>query len=996
MMRDKQEGGKEMKNMVRSNSRLMGRKKSKHDQKGSAMVLALLVMILLMGFVALAISRTNSETVAAANDAAESRTFEAAHASLEVMTRNFSKVFDLKMNPDSADLSRIESQAPPGFDDYSFLPNQKIVQTRATEPVVMTGELFQGLNALRDEWKLDTIATSKKDGVEVALSRRFFNNRIPIFQFGIFYDDDLEFHPGPRFDFGGRVHSNGNIFLAASTGLYFASKVSAKGEIITDVQKNGFSYTSWDDNVFVKNASGTFIQLQYNMGSALKSPVNGTPLTNTPLPKTYRNATWPTQQAKFQGNLLADQKPLDLPVKLNSQIANPDNPLDYIELVKRGRNVGDMWNDGTGTAAAPSVVAVTAAKADDEITEHERYYGKNGMRIALADSKAKLPGCATATGAAVTTPCGVRLDGVADGQGGNPIAPATDRGYQPRAMSGTPAYQATRLNGNRFWLNIPTREMWIKIETNGYDQPTNTYVTADITEDILALGVTEPAPQLGTNFALAEPSNYYTGNVDKRSIVKLQRFMIDGADITTQTSNTDYISKNTNTWADVAPYKAPYNFVMPAYFSGTTANCALTSSPTGVDDMVNPNTGAAYTDERAHWKKATMNLSTPSGTNNVKCIAPFPINMFDTREGLYYEGTSTFNPTAAANYGKNVPWAGVMSMVDIDIANLRAFLAGDFNTNMPTGTPWATANGRAIKSTDIRNSNGWVVYVSDRRGDFDFDGEYDMEDVYGNNDGITQPGEDINHDGILQADYASGEAVKYRGSGSNISPDVAAVFEHKYFRRGVRLVNGTKIPGKYDTVNPKNTVGFTFASENAVYVKGNYNATGVASYGTPTPPADYLPQNTVDHIPASIAGDAIVILSNSWSDARSFVYPFSLADRRASETTLRFAALTGDTITSLDGEPDQGGGNPRMSGGVHNFKRFLEDWDNSINLNYSGSLINMFNSRGNNGTFKCCAIIYAPPERNWVFDTTFLDGNRLPPGTPFFQVIQLTGFQRLN
>jgi hypothetical protein len=178
-------------------------------------------------------------------------------------------------------------------------------------------------------------------------------------------------------------------------------------------------------------------------------------------------------------------------------------------------------------------------------------------------------------------------------------------------------------------------------------------------------------------------------------------------------------------------------------------------------------------------------------------------------------------------------------------------------------------------------------------------------------------------------------------------------------------------------------------------VKGNYNATGVASYGTPTPPSDYLPQNTVDHIPASIAGDAVVILSNSWSDSRSFVYPFDLGNRPASETTMRFATLTGDTITSLNGTPNQGGGDPRMSGGVHNFIRFLEDWG-SDNLNYSGSLINLFNSHNNNGTFKCCSIIYSPPTRNWVFDTTFLDGNRLPPGTPFFQVIQLTGFQRLN
>jgi hypothetical protein len=994
-MRDKYTGGMEMKNKMSGNYRIMNSSRNKPErlgnQDGTAMVIALLVMILLMGFVALAVSRTNSETVAASNDAAESRTFEAAHASLEIMTRNFSKIFDLKLNPDATDFTRIESQTPPGFDDYTFLPNQKITQTMTTQPVIMTGELFQGLNALRDEWKLETIAQSKKDGVEVALTRRFFNNRIPIFQFGIFYDDDLEFHPGPRFDFGGRVHSNGNIFLAASTGLYFASKVSAQGEIFTNVQKNGASWSDWDDNVFIKNASGTFIQLTNTMGSALTSPVNGSPVTNDPLPKTYKSAAWPTNQAKFQGNLLSKQKPLDLPVKLNSNITGTN--LDYIELVKRGKNVGDLWNDGTGTASSPNVIAVTGPKADDEITEHERYYGKNGMRISLADSKAKLPGCATSTGAAVSTQCGIRLDGNADGLG---TQTTLDRGYQPRAMAGTPAYQATRLNGNR--IAIPGREVWIKIETNGYDQPTNTYVVADITEDILSFGVTEAAPSLGTsgaNFSIQEPTNYYTNNIDKRSIVKLQRFIMDGPDINAQSAVNNYITVNDKTWADSLPLKAPYNFVLPAYIAGTTSGNCLTGTATGFDNGVNPNIGGDYKDERAHWRKATLNLTTPASTTT-KCVTPFPIEMFDTREGLYYEGTSTFNPTSSSNYGKKVPWAGVMSMIDIDVANLRAFLNGTMDSNMPTGTPWATTNSRALKSTDIRNANGWVVYVSDRRGDFDFDGEYDMEDVYGNNDGITQPGEDVNKSLTLQAEYTN-EAVKYRGSvpGQVQEVDIAAVFDHKFYRRGIRLINGTLLPGQYHAP-PGITQGFTFASENAVYVKGDYNATGVSSYGSPTPPGDYLPKDTVDHIPASIAADAVVILSNNWNDARSFVYPFDLGNRPAKETTLRFATLTGDTQTSLEATPNQGGGNPRMSGGVHNFIRFLEDWDNSINLNYSGSLINLFNSRNNNGTFKCCTIIYVPPERNWVFDTTFLDGSRLPPGTPFFQVIQLTGFQRLN
>jgi hypothetical protein len=84
-----------------------------------------------------------------------------------------------------------------------------------------------------------------------------------------------------------------------------------------------------------------------------------------------------------------------------------------------------------------------------------------------------------------------------------------------------------------------------------------------------------------------------------------------------------------------------------------------------------------------------------------------------------------------------------------------------------------------------------------------------------------------------------------------------------------------------------------------------------------------------------------------------------------------------------------------MSGGVHNFKRFLEDWTDD-RLYYSGSLVNLFNSRNNNGAFKCCTRVYWPPSRNWVFDATFLDINRLPPGTPFFQSIQITGFQRVG
>ncbi|NNF00448.1 MAG: hypothetical protein HKN25_15625, partial [Pyrinomonadaceae bacterium] len=304
------------------------------DQTGSAIIVALLVMILLMGFVALAVSRTTNETVASSNDAAETRTFEASQASLEIMTHNFDKIFDIKLNPSAADLTRIQGQTPDGFtNDYDFL--QSIQQIGNREIVVMTGEQFQGLSAMRDEWQIDARATNKYDGVQVALRRRFFNNRIPIFQFGIFYDDDLEFHPGPRFDFGGRVHSNRHLFMKAND-LRFSSKVTATGEVFTDVMRNGNSTGSYTNKIRIKNASGTYVFLNYNMGSVLRDVVNGSPKINVPdMPVGYTNADWGANEVLFQGNLLANQSKLDLPLKIASQLAGGE--LDYIELIKRGK-----------------------------------------------------------------------------------------------------------------------------------------------------------------------------------------------------------------------------------------------------------------------------------------------------------------------------------------------------------------------------------------------------------------------------------------------------------------------------------------------------------------------------------------------------------------------------------------------------------------------------------------------------------------------------------
>ncbi len=389
----------------------------------------------------------------------------------------------------------------------------------------MTEGQFQGLTAIRDGWHLQAPVIDRNTGVRVTLSRRFFNNRIPIFQFGIFYDDDLEFHPGPRFDFGGRVHSNGSLFLSANTRLNFSSKVTAAKHVFTDVQKNNSPWTNWSDQVYIKNASGVYKRLSHDMGSVLQSPSNGPVVTTPDEPAAYKNANWPADEAVFQGNLLADQKPLNLPLKLNSDITGTQ--LDLIELVKRGKSVGDLTNAG-GDGNARDIQQVAAGSGDDVVTASERYYNKTGFRVLLADARDLLPGCKTVP---LANPCGIRLDGASNGQGADADADGS-KGYQPRPMSD--GYQATRVNGERLAAGvhkIPTpgqpvandrdSQVWIKIETVQYNPATLVYDTNDITEDILSLGVTEQAP----TGVLAAPYTTGSSGTDGRSIIKLQRFV---------------------------------------------------------------------------------------------------------------------------------------------------------------------------------------------------------------------------------------------------------------------------------------------------------------------------------------------------------------------------------------------------------------------------------------------------------------------------------------
>ncbi len=923
-----------------------------NSQSGAAMVIALMVMIILLGFAALVLSRTVSETAISVNDNAESRSFNAAEAALEDTTRDFATIVENKLNALPSDIAALKIKRVPYFEDngYSFV--KKIESVRDSEKTTLTKGQFQGLISLRDEWQIDITAKDTATGVETQVRRRFFNDRIPIFQFGAFYQDDLELFNPPQFIFSGRVHTNSNFFVnSGGNDIRFKSKITVAGEIVRDRRKTGAALSSADlsHEVYAPNATNTDTKFPSNKGSVTCSSGTGgilkditNPTSNFPYPKCVENKEWEVFSKNFEGNVVKGAKVLSLPIyKLN---------VPLIEMVRRGKNDGDVANY-SGT-----VKKVKNNGEDNGVLSKERYANKEGIRISLADSKDKLPQCAEVSG---STKCGVRLDG----------SFGSSLGYQPKATT-ISGYKTTAVNGNRLAVN--GREVWIKVELVDFDYDNQTPIVKDVTEDILSLGVTEP---------IIDPSEpklqvfAYSTDTDSRSIIKLQRLAIKGDAIPNISSTTTYITNQSIN-------SKSYNFVVRENCP-TILTCSGSGRNTFAKAIENSGGSSVSTDEKEHYKIASFDGTMLDITKPKLKIVPFPIQMFDTREGNRSDG--------AGLTAKNVYKNGVMSIVDIDVKNLRRFLQGEFDDKLPTDTPFAVSNSNiGLKSTNVPNNRGWVVYFSDRRGDADFDGRYDMEDVNPSSNSLIE--EDLDRNGSIDVPNSSQEAPE---SDSEVEAANAAVTDHKFYRRGVRLINAKELPGEYFPDDEEATKGFTFASENGIYVLGNFNVQSVnVASGTGSTTSDkYLPLNTSMHIPSSIVGDSITILSNAWNDSKSFTAPNLWSSRVASHTQVRFAMLAGDSLTASNPSPSTA--YEGLNGGLHNFKRFLEDWDDK-RLNYSGSLVNIFNSFNNDGRFKCCNTVYRPPTRDWAFEDSFTNPNRLPPGTPFVYFITFTGFERVN
>ena len=236
-------------------------KHGKNSSQGFTLIAALLIMVLLSGVAVGLFYLVTNESRMGGNDLEANLAFYGAESGMEKLTSDLSALYTQYQAPTNAQIQNLVNFPPTS----AMVSGMNYTET-ITYPVNAGGNPVssfntvssgsnQGLYAEIIPMTLQVIAT-RPAGASINITRKVEVALIPVFQFGVFCGYDCSYFPGPNFSFGGRVHTNQNLFLAAGGDLVFNDKISAFSQVIMDQLENGHSTSvGYGGTVFVPKAS---------------------------------------------------------------------------------------------------------------------------------------------------------------------------------------------------------------------------------------------------------------------------------------------------------------------------------------------------------------------------------------------------------------------------------------------------------------------------------------------------------------------------------------------------------------------------------------------------------------------------------------------------------------------------------------------------------------------------------------------------------------------
>ena len=952
-------------------------RKTVKAERGFALVVSLLLLVLISGLAIAVMYLAMSQKQISGSDAETSVAYYGGEAGMEKMMSDLANLYQLKQNPSLTDLAGLTSLAPTIQGITYSDPNVSNPYTENAQadpnnpgypysyPSTVASGPNQGLIAQIIPLTL-SVAARRSEGTEARMFRKVEVALIPVFQFGVFCDADCSYFPGPDFQFTGRVHTNGNLWLASGGTLTFYDKLSAYGNVIRKQLPNTYDTTtgSYGGTINIPTAAtgcGTYpatsgsncSALQFGEGNVTGGNYcpTGTVAPNCDSSSGYQTSVWTTVSGsggRYKSYLL------------NGQTGATKLSLPFV-----------------GAGVLPIEILRRPTSSDSASLSASRLASEASIHILLDDNPYNL----SATGPA--DPQNVPLAAVIKGGKMNTTG-----------WTGTPTlYVATATNANNL----------VKTSSSGYGPDPNWIVPSKTTT--LISQPTSPGANGVDPYAVTYMPTGVTGTVDAA----------DGTTTlitSTSTAGSSYLQPAAGVGATDWPLLTGWIRIEYASKVGsgyipvtrewlslgfTRQYSAFPNSENGVTNTVNPNAiillqqsmnpNRTSQGDKFNPLYATKGLTTTG-------YDLLPINFYDPREGELRDTTSG---KATGSCAIN----GLLNAVEIDVGNLNKWLKGTIGTS---GT-----------SVDNSTYNGYILYFSDRRGG-SVDGGYDYLDTInatnsinvtsspvassnvstGIPDGILSAEEDV-YQGSYSTQLGSTPTAilttppRYIGSAfglgqtttSNpgVSQRIACATTGAWNvvlapRHVLRLVNGTL--GNVPT-RANGTGGFTLASEQPVYVVGNYNANAATA----------LPITGGTDSATAVIADTVTLLSTAYNDAGTLSTPFT--PDNAADSYYRLAIATGKTLTFK--QPSGTAQDYGTDGGIHNFLRYIENWGSST-LYYEGSMVSLYYSAYGTGAFKCCTTVYSPPTRKYSFDTNFLTPSLLPPGTPTFKDVVDLGFQQ--
>jgi len=163
----------------------------------------------------------------------KNQTFYAAEAGIECGLFRLRALLSSELHPTQDDLDAIalDIEANPPVSGFNF--DIAIGKDGVQGSELVTTGPYAGLTAAVQRYEITSEATGTTGNPASAkIIQTVEDQRFYLFQFGVFYDVDLELQPGPNMTFTGRIHSNEDIYLDSYSTLSIDSYLTSAGKII--------------------------------------------------------------------------------------------------------------------------------------------------------------------------------------------------------------------------------------------------------------------------------------------------------------------------------------------------------------------------------------------------------------------------------------------------------------------------------------------------------------------------------------------------------------------------------------------------------------------------------------------------------------------------------------------------------------------------------------------------------------------------------------------